>query len=59
MTGPKITVIGAGSYFFGKQVIRKMADSAVLAGGTLALVDRDEAALRTMVDLARGVFDST
>ena len=59
MTGPKITVIGAGSYFFGKQIIRKMADSAVLAGGTLALVDRDETALHTMVDLAGRVFDST
>ena len=37
-TTMKITVIGAGSYFFGKPVIRKMATSPILAGGTLALV---------------------
>ena len=41
MTGPKVTVIGAGSYFFGKAVIHKMATSPVMAGGTLALVDTD------------------
>ena len=35
MSGPKVTVIGAGSYFFGKQVIHKMATSEVMSGGTL------------------------
>ena len=56
MAGPKITVIGAGSYFFGKAIIRKMAGSDVLAGGTLALVDTNPAVLRTMGQLARRVF---
>ena len=58
MAGPKITVIGAGSYFFGKAIIRKMADSGVLAGGTLALVDTKPDVLRTMAQLARRVFRS-
>lgn len=30
MAGPKITVIGAGSYFFGRPVIYKMATSEFL-----------------------------
>ena len=59
MAGPKITVIGAGSYFFGKAIIRKMADSAALAGGTLALVDTDARVLRTMVRLAKRIFQQT
>jgi alpha-galactosidase len=59
MAGPKIVVIGAGSYFFGKPVIYKMGTSEVLAGGTLALVDTDEKVLRTMMKLARRVFDKT
>ncbi len=56
MRGPKITVIGAGSYFFGKPVIHKMASSPVMAGGTLALVDTNPATLATMMRLARRVF---
>ena len=56
MPGPKITVIGAGSYFFGRPMIYKMATSGVLAGGTLALVDIDEKVLRTMMRLARRVL---
>lgn len=56
MAGPKITVIGAGSYFFGRPVIHKMATSEVMAGGTLALVDTDEKVLKTMMKLARRVF---
>jgi alpha-galactosidase len=56
MAGPKITVIGAGSYFFGKPVIHKMASSPVMAGGTLALVDTNPKALETMARLARRVF---
>ena len=55
MGGPKLTVIGAGSYFFGKAVIHKMATSAVMAGGTLALVDTNAATLRTMTALAKRV----
>ena len=56
MAGPKVTVLGAGSFFFGKPVIHKFATSKVMAGGTLALVDTDPHVLRTMVRLARGVL---
>ncbi|MCX7591956.1 MAG: glycoside hydrolase family 4 [Kiritimatiellae bacterium] len=59
MAGPKITVIGAGSYFFGRPVIHKMATSEVMAGGTLALVDTRKDVLQTMMRLARRVFDHT
>ena len=59
MRGPKITVIGAGSYFFGKPVIHKMATSPVMAGGTLALVDTNPKTLATMMMLARRVFNET
>ena len=59
MAGPKIAVVGAGSSFFGKQIIRKMASSPVLAEGTLALVDTDPNILETMLGLAKRVFDST
>ena len=56
MSGPKVTVIGAGSYFFGKQIIYKMATSPVMAGGTLALVDTNPAVLNTMTEIASRVF---
>ena len=59
MSKPKVTVIGAGSYFFGKQIIRKMAESEALAGGTLALVDTNGAVLTTMMQLAERVFEHT
>ncbi len=59
MNGPKITVIGAGSYFFGKEVIHKMATSSVMAGGTLALVDTDPKVLATMMRLAKRIFAHT
>ena len=59
MQGPKLTVIGAGSYFFGKQVIRKMAQGEVMAGATLALVDTCPQVLDTMMRLASRVFDET
>ena len=38
---PKVTVIGAASYFFGKSVINKMATSQIMDRGTPALVDVD------------------
>ena len=57
MSGPKITVIGAGSYFFGKEVIHKMATSPVMENGTLALVDIDADVLATMKKLAERVFE--
>ena len=59
MSGPKITVIGAGSYFFGKPVIHKMATSQAMAGGTLALVDTNPKALAVMMRLAERVFSET
>jgi len=57
MRGPKITVIGTGSYFFGKAVIHKMATSEIMAGGELALVDTDADVLKTMTRLATRVLD--
>ena len=59
MAGPKITVIGAGSYFFGRPVIYKMATSKIMDGGTLALVDTDAKVLKTMMQLARRAFKET
>lgn len=59
MSGPKVTVIGAGSFFFGKEVIRNMATSEVMAGGTLALVDTDRRRLATMMKIAERVFRKT
>ena len=59
MTGPKLTVIGAGSYFFGEPVIHKMATSPIMAGGTLALVDTNPKVLATMLKLAKRVCART
>jgi len=52
-------VIGAGSFFFGKPVIKKMATSPVMAGGTLALVDTQPKVLKTMMRLARRICGQT
>lgn len=59
MRGPKITVIGAGSYFFGKPIIHKMATSEFMREGELALVDTDPKVLETMKSLAERVFAET
>lgn len=59
MAGPKVAVIGAGSYFFGKPVIHKMATSKIMKGGILALTDTDESVLKTMMGVAKNVFDDT
>ncbi len=59
MPGPKVTVIGAGSFFFGKPVIHKFATSPIMAGGALALVDTNPAVLATMERLARRAFAHT
>lgn len=59
MAGPKIVVIGAGSYFFGRPVIWNMAHSEILREGTLSLVDTDPKVLKTMMDLAGKVFEHT
>ncbi len=57
--GPKVTVIGAGSYFFGKEIIYKMATSPVLEDGTLALVDTSPQVLDTMMQVAKRVVAHT
>lgn len=59
MKGPKVAVIGAGSYFFGKPVIWNMVKSEILSGGTLALVDTNPDVLKTMMDLAQRAVDAT
>ena len=59
MKGPRVTVIGAGSFFFGKEIIHKMATSPALAGGALALVDIDEEKLDVAEHLARRIFEHT
>jgi len=57
--GPKVVVIGAGSYFFGKPVIYNMITSPILREGTLALVDTDPAVLETMMTIARRAKEAT
>ena len=59
MQHPKVTVIGAGSYFFGKQVIWNMVKSPHLRKGTLALVDTDPEHLELMLLLAEKVKAAT
>ncbi len=59
MAGPKVVVIGAGSFFFGRPVIKKMATSPIMAGGTLALVDTQPAVLKTMMQLAKRICGQT
>ena len=59
MRGPKITVIGAGSYFFGKEIIRKLAESQVCNGAVLALVDIEKDVLQTMESVAERVFKNS
>ncbi len=55
---PKIVVIGAGSYFFGRPVIWNVANSPVMRGGTLALVDTNPNTVKTMVGLAEKTFEA-
>lgn len=59
MKGPKLAVIGAGSYFFGKPAIWNMINSEVLKNGTLALVDTNPAVLKTMMQLARRAIETS
>lgn len=53
---PKVTVIGAGSLFFGRESIWQMVHSPVLNGGTLALVDTDASRLKRIARLAEMVI---
>jgi len=59
VASPKIAVIGAGSFFFGRPVIYNMTHSPVLRGGTLALVDTNEQVLQTMMGLAKRTIEAT
>ena len=59
MLSPKITVLGAGSFFFGRPVIWNMVTSDVLKHGTLALVDTNPKVLKTMMDLADRAIEAT
>jgi alpha-galactosidase len=59
MKGPKVAVIGAGSYFFGKPAIWNMIHSEILKNGTLALVDTNPKTLETMMSLGRKAIDAT
>ena len=59
MRKPEVTVLGAGSYFFGMPFIYKAATSPVLDGGTLALVDTDPKAMDKMLPLAKRIFKNS
>ena len=59
MSGPKVAVLGAGSYFFGKPVIWNMVKSEILSGGTLAMVDTNANTLKTMMELGQRAVDAT
>lgn len=53
--GPKVTIVGAGSLFFGRQAIWQMVHSPHLNSGTLALVDTDLGRLARLEKLANMV----
>ena len=52
MSSPKITIIGAGSLFFGRQAIWALNNLEGFRGATLCLVDTDPTHLRAMTQLA-------
>ena len=56
---PKVVVIGAGSLFFGREVIWQMTNSEHLRQGCLALVDTDAERLDKMGRLAQLVAGQT
>lgn len=58
-SSPKITIIGAGSLFFGRQAIWAANHLPGLKGCTLALVDNDPSHLDRMTRLARLAADSS
>ena len=53
---PKVVLLGAGSFFFGRQFIWSMVHSEVLRHGVAILVDTDETRLNKMVKLAQKVI---
>lgn len=56
---PKVVVIGAGSYFFGRKAIWQMVHSPHLNKGTLALVDTNPERIQQMGRLAENVIAET
>ncbi len=56
---PKVAVIGAGSYFFGKPAIWNMINSPHLREGTLTLVDTNPQVLETMMNLAKRAIEAS
>ncbi|MEM6431995.1 MAG: glycoside hydrolase family 4 [Deinococcota bacterium] len=58
-SSPKVTVIGAGSLFFGRQAIWQMVDSPHLNSGTLSLVDTNPKRLETLKIVAEKVIAET
>ena len=59
MRKPKIVVIGAGSHFFGREVIWNVTHSPILREGTLALVDVKPDILETFANLAKRTIEAT
>ena len=59
MSRPKVVVMGAGSFFFGRPAIWQMTDSEILRGGTLALVDTKPDVLDTFKKLAERAIEAT
>lgn len=55
---PRVVVIGAGSYFFGRKAIWHMSNSPVLRNGELVLVDTDKETLDTMVRLGKRTVEA-
>ncbi len=58
MTGPRITLIGAGSTVFAKNIIGDVLSFPELAGSTIALFDIDEERLKTSEIVARKLASS-
>lgn len=56
--GPRVVVIGAGSIYFGRQILWHMAQSEPLREGTLAYVDIDRRNLDRMVGLGQRVVEA-
>ena len=58
-SSPKVTVVGAGSLFFGRQAIWQMVASKHLNEGTLALVDTNPERLATLRTVTEKVIAET
>ena len=56
-TQPKVTILGIGSIFFGRQAIWQMIKSPYLNNGTLAIVDTDKTVVDKFYRLAKAVIE--